>query len=250
MSIKGSVQEHVRGARDASEAANRTREEIPARLADLRVPADERAEARALLRKQHWQQVLLTWGTWLAFIAAAFYAGVAAFQLREFRRTNDLTQQALASSGDALSKTLTKMQGQIDATGELYRQTQRLAAAAEKANANVLEADRPWFGAVLTAQDALEVGKVPSYTVVFLNSGKRPARVLASEVASAWFTAFPKSPRFDTTPGGVRSNDFVVPNGTVVVRAKLFHDPLTQSRDGCRHQRTAAPLCLRQYRIH
>jgi hypothetical protein len=75
--IRSSLQEQIRAIRDASEAANETREQIPKHLAELRVPVDEKTEANAYRNKAHHQQIWLTWGTWLAFIAASFYAYIA-----------------------------------------------------------------------------------------------------------------------------------------------------------------------------
>jgi hypothetical protein len=104
--------------------------------------------------------------------------------------------------------------------------TNRLAIAAETANANVLEADRPWFGIALSAQDPLELGKIPSATVVFLNSGKRPAKVIISEVSDHWFTALPKNPPYELA--GLKSSNMVVPNSFVTNKFNLFKKPLSQ----------------------
>lgn len=54
--------------------------------AELSEPEAEKAERKTRWERDHRQQVLLTWGTWLAFIAAAVYAGIAAYQVRENRR--------------------------------------------------------------------------------------------------------------------------------------------------------------------
>jgi hypothetical protein len=48
------------------------------------------------------------------------------------RRTNELTQKALNSSDDTLQKTLSKMQGQIDATNKLYGEAQKQTAQAQR----------------------------------------------------------------------------------------------------------------------
>lgn len=217
-----SLQKQVAAIRNADEATNQTWKEIPSHLSELRVPAGERTKADSYRKKAHRQQVWLTWGTWLAFLAASAYAGIAARQLREIRRTNKLTQQALNASGTALAQTLAKMDLQTQATN-------RLAGDTETANANVLAADRPWFGVVLAAQDAFEAGKNPSVTVIFLNSGKRPARVLISEVSGNWFTVFPKNPPYSISPNSVKSSDIVVPNGSATTKLSLFQGPLDQA---------------------
>jgi hypothetical protein len=71
------IEQHGAAISDASEAQNETWKEIPSHLAALRIPDDERAKSDTYRKKAHRQQVLLTWGTWLAFIAAAVYAGIA-----------------------------------------------------------------------------------------------------------------------------------------------------------------------------
>jgi hypothetical protein len=71
------IEQHRTAIRDAAEAQNKTWKEVPVYLAALRIPDDERAKSDTNRKKAHRQQVLLTWGTWLAFIAAAVYAGIA-----------------------------------------------------------------------------------------------------------------------------------------------------------------------------
>jgi len=122
-----------------------------------------------------------------------------------------------------------KLNDQSTQLANNVKQSGRLADATEKANANVLEADRPWFGVAITAQDSLEVGKIPAVTVVFINSGKRPARVLISAVACDWFTVFPKNPPYKFSSGAVKSNDIVVPNSIVTSKFNLFYKPLGQA---------------------
>jgi hypothetical protein len=146
LSLKTSIQDHLRAAREAEETANQTRKEIPARLAELRIPAEERAKNDAYRDKAHRQQVWLTWGTWLAFIAAAVYAGIAARQLHELRRTNNLTQQALGKSDSALSETLDKMQAQVDATHALASHADDQVTALRRSADAAENANRPYIG--------------------------------------------------------------------------------------------------------
>ena len=81
-SIRHAIQEQIRIIRHASETTNKALNELPTGLSELLVTENEKTEARKYRQKAHRQQVLLTWGTWLAFIAAAIYAGVAAHQSR------------------------------------------------------------------------------------------------------------------------------------------------------------------------
>jgi hypothetical protein len=85
---------------------------------------------------------------------------------------------------------------------------QTMALAANTANSNSLEADRPWMGGTLNVAD-FAVGKTPTYTVSFMNSGKRPAKVTLTQTLDAArdFGNNPTYAAYDTTP----SMSFVVP---------------------------------------
>jgi hypothetical protein len=90
---------------------------------------------------------------------------------------------------------------------------QTLAIAANTANMNTLEADRPWMGAYFSV-DGFAAGKTPTYTVTFVNSGKRPAIVnLTQTLAGPFdFGANPTYKPYDTTP----STGFAVPGQATV----------------------------------
>ena len=80
-------------------------------------------------------------------------------------------------------------------------QATRLATATEKANAYVLGADRPWMGGTIQVSD-FETNKTPTYTVVFTNTGKRPAKTTLTETLSVPidYGDEPVYLAFDTTP--------------------------------------------------
>ena len=140
--------------------------------------------------------------------AANTSAGTADATLKEIQKNE-------RSSSDQFRTQLRKLDDTIN-------QAKRLADASEKANANILEADRPWFGAILSEQSAFEVGKIPSATVVFNNSGKRPAKVTISEVSDYWFSEFPKNPPYHDI--GIRSAQIVVPGSAVISKLNLAKD--------------------------
>lgn len=99
-SIRNAVQEHSRAVRNASESTNQKLSEIPVRLADLAVTDKEKAEERSYRTQSLIQQWVLTVGTWLAFVAAAIYAGVAAHQSRIMNCTlNQITLQTKTAQG-------------------------------------------------------------------------------------------------------------------------------------------------------
>jgi hypothetical protein len=92
------------------------------------------------------------------------YTIFSCLQWLQLRWTNRLTREALDSSNISLQQTLAKMQGQIDATTELYREAQKqtktfgvLAAnsvkqseaakrSADTAHAALIQSQRPWIG--------------------------------------------------------------------------------------------------------
>ncbi len=145
--------------------------------------------------------------TFIVMVATIAYVAVATLQWLEIKRTNTLTQQALNGSGTALTQTLTKMQGQVDAMNKLadkagiqadkldasVKQASRLAKDTEEANANALQADRPWMGGYIQVSD-FEADKKPTYTIVFTNSGRRPAHIDFSGAREDWYPAFPADP--------------------------------------------------------
>jgi len=121
--------ETVTGINNQTEVQNKAGEEIQRQISSLAIPQAEReasesnqerrqAENRRLQRFVIWVNAATAVFTLLAFIAAAHYASIAGDQLKEMRRTNCLTQKALANSDTALKQTLEKMQGQIDATND------------------------------------------------------------------------------------------------------------------------------------
>ncbi len=96
-------------------------------------------------------------------LATIAYVIVAGLQWLEIKRTNDLTQQALNGSGDALSKILSKMQGQVDATnalaGHAKDQADKAAVMADNSAIQAI-ASQEFAGAAQsnanTAKDAIQ----------------------------------------------------------------------------------------------
>ena len=70
--------------------------------------------------------------------------------------------------GDAVGK----LNLQADKLEKSVRQAARLAKATEEANSNAANADRPWIGAFFSVSN-FESGKAPTYTVTYINSGRR-----------------------------------------------------------------------------
>jgi hypothetical protein len=93
------------------------------------------------------------------------------------------------------------------------KQAARLADATEKANANVINSDRPWIGIVFSV-DGFAVGKTPTYSIAFMNSGKRPARVTKSDTVTG-FIDYGNNPVYVHHAAGSNSVAVVVPGQAV-----------------------------------
>jgi hypothetical protein len=118
-----------------------------------------------------------------------------------------------------------KLNEQAKQMGGVATQTGNVAAETKRANENVLNSDRPWFGAILDVQN-FDVGKVPVATVVFTNSGKRPARTTLTQSTANFFRDFPKNPPY--VADSVPSTAIVVPGGNVVTKYNLLKSELDQ----------------------
>jgi hypothetical protein len=73
--------------RDAGKAAKEAQEDIERAISTLQTPEADRTHARTYRRINFIVQVILAVGTWLAFIAAAIYAGIAARQASIMNQT-------------------------------------------------------------------------------------------------------------------------------------------------------------------
>jgi hypothetical protein len=84
--LRQTLQKHTDAINQATKAARENKQDplpTPLRvIAELKVPEADKTEHRERHNKSHTLQILLTVGTWLAFIAAAIYAGIAACQLK------------------------------------------------------------------------------------------------------------------------------------------------------------------------
>jgi hypothetical protein len=95
------VQKQVSSLRDQQEAANRDqqaqRQDPQILNAELQIPEDVKREKRASDVRQYSLQILLVIGTWLAFLAAAVYAGIANSQLQQMKKSVRINHDSLTS---------------------------------------------------------------------------------------------------------------------------------------------------------
>ncbi len=198
--IEKAIQKQSDTTRNAQEAANIKWSEIP-RIVASTVNPEENKQATAADRQQtHGEQRALIdsqnrtarW-TRNACIAAVLYAGIAAYQIC-------LTRQAMKSSDAALDQTLHKMQLQID--------------AANTANANLIQSERPWMGGTVITP-SLMLGTLPTSQIGFINTGKRPAKITDSNIQSGFYRSFPKDPESEYAKGGIHGIFISTPGGQV-----------------------------------
>jgi hypothetical protein len=176
---------------------------------------------------QRWKQTSianksLVVSSFLMAFGTIFYAGAASVQVWIMHRTAKdssaqtakliQTSQDQACAAKSFAASATNINAGIGtAVGKLnlqatqleasVRQAARLAKATEEANANVINSDRPWMGAMFGV-NGFASGATPTFTVVFTNSGRRPAKVTLTEVASVLrdYGNNPVYPPYDITP--------------------------------------------------
>jgi hypothetical protein len=121
-----------------------------------------------------------------------------------------------------------KLNLQANNLNDNVKQAARLALATEIANRNAVDGDRPWMGGYITVSN-FAVGSEPSFTIVFTNSGKRPARLILVANRENGYASFPVDPDhayiFEDTP----STSIVVP-GQGSLSPVLFGSPLTKQQ--------------------
>jgi hypothetical protein len=111
-------------------------------------------------------------------------------QTQQLISAADAQAKAAQSFSDSAGKINTgigtavdKLNLQATKLDESVKQATRLAKATEIANANVINNDRPWMGAYFT-EVGFEKGKVPTFTMTFINTGKSPAKVTHAQTLS------------------------------------------------------------------
>lgn len=156
-------------------------------------------------------------------IKAANDIGGASKQIKEAA-----TQFAGSAGGinSGVGTAVNKLNDQANKLGSVSDQMSRLANETARANSNALDADRPWMGGFIQVADFV-AGKKPTYTVVFTNSGRRPARITLTANRENLYRGFPSDPdkeyMFDTTP----STNIIVP-GQIVVSTQTADGEVTQ----------------------
>jgi hypothetical protein len=117
-----------------------------------------------------------------------------ATQTKTLLSTVDAQAQATKLLADRAADQAATAAQQAATAEALAAQSNRLADAAEKANANAVGSDRPWI-AVHSFVD-LVAGKPAMVTVSALNSGHRPAKLTAFAANGSMYEVFPDMPTY------------------------------------------------------
>jgi len=136
------IQAEIRSIRHQQETANqrqrKQREQPIALTAELQIPKDVQRDRSARDDRQYRAQKWLAFGTWLAFLAAAIYAGVNYKMLSEMRRANKAANESFA-------QTLKQMQAQTKA---LQDSANSALTTSETARAQLEASQRAWVAVV------------------------------------------------------------------------------------------------------
>jgi hypothetical protein len=210
------IHDQIRASRDAAKASQKAHEEIPVRLAEisaglekLRVPSREKVEADAFQRKAHRQQVLLTWGTWLAFPAAAIYAYIANRQLTQMNlATRASRDAAYAACVSAQISRATLRQVQASTVD-----THQAAISSVNQAATAMESEVAHIFIYRTPSIKHDLGTPVIVPVTIKNSGRGPALDLHLQIESS-FLAMGKEPDFSYSkkPVSYENVGYVLPD--------------------------------------
>jgi hypothetical protein len=188
--------------------------------------------------KQSWhtKPEKIGWDRIIELILAGAIAGATCVQLytvidnnrttgKQAERLLD-TANRMDDAADSFSKSSADIsRGVSDAVGKLnlqageltksVQQASRLADEAEIANQNVVNSDRPWMGGILTVSN-FDVGGKPLYSYVFINSGRRPARVTLIATKAKLYPVFPSAPDKEYSHDADPSTSVIVPGQSAV----------------------------------
>ena len=140
------IQERLSSIRDQQDAANQRqmqeRQRPPILQEILEIPEPARREKRASDERQYCVQVWLTIGTWLAFVAAAIYAAIAASQLGQMR----VATEKAGITADVAQKQLALAERSLGATMDTFHLEQRAWIGVTRFTTSIVErSDTPYI---------------------------------------------------------------------------------------------------------
>jgi hypothetical protein len=135
---------------------------------------------------------------------------------------------AAGSINKELGDAVGKLNLQAGALNQSVKEATRLAIATEKANANAVNAERPWIGIRIEVSNFVKGGK-PVAVFTTTNSGRRPALLLRTVFATGEFSRFPFIPNYGSGP---RSTTLELPGASAT--STIFIPEITVSEEGLR----------------
>ena len=194
--LRHALQQQTDAIRQSTKAARDNKQQpLPMPLpvvAELQLPETEKTQRRTEYRESRTLQIWLTVGTWLAFLAASIYAGITYYQLKT---ANEALNDNRKSGAEQLSK-----------LGEQVAQL-------KTANQIAVDAERPWIGINFTVRE-LDASTLQS-TVWYANSGRRPAKLIASYFYWHVYKSLPDSPLYVPLKTDIRGQGIIVPNSNM-----------------------------------
>ena len=167
--IRDAIQEQSKTARDAYNA--HFDQNVPRPTPVVVVESIEtRKSAIDNKNDSTYQCKNLFWERW-TFLALVIYAGIAAFQWWEMKKSVKKMDEAIAAAN-------------------------RSAGAAETANLNAIKSERPWLGVTSFQPHTLEPGASAAVSLNITNGGKRPALIVRSEMSWRTYKYFPEKPSY------------------------------------------------------
>jgi hypothetical protein len=190
--LSDDIKQHTEAVRETRHAYKQSRNTPPILRAELQVPHPIEVQTTPKDKKtgREWYKLVIETLTLLGIVA---YAIITVRMWREMIFARHQSQLAMETSKKSADQALEK---------------------AKEANEIAVAGERPWVGILFAIQD-FQQGKAPRFTIQYLNSGRRPAKVISSEAVPNTYTVFPKTPFYKKTPGNIRSAAVIVPNGVL-----------------------------------
>jgi len=80
----------------------------------------------------------------------------------------------------------------------------------------MIDADRPWIGAVAESSDSIDSGKAGMARLTVVNAGRSPARIVRFQAAQRVFAEFPQEPPYEnSTLWTELSHTILMPGGNM-----------------------------------
>jgi hypothetical protein len=206
--LQDAVQKQTETIERATQARHQEQQPPPQIHAELYIP-EAIESARGKQEKQNYRlQVasiivsgIAALATIGAFAAAAYYAHIASGQLEQMKIA---TKAAQKTNADAW-------------------------ALADRANQTAVNSERPWVGVAFALGPDLDANTSQAI-VYFVNSGRRPAKVIFPKFGQHDYKIFPEIPPYAPRATDIKGSGIILPNG-MMSNSQPF-EKLTDNRIG------------------